>query len=132
MRPRKDLGSDPSRGCCTQDMSDFRTMVAKIQWVARESRPDVAGSASLLSVCLPSPTLSDASTGMKVSRYVRSTASRSFRIWPLDPSTLIFVTASDAGGPGTAKRGGCQGAWVVLCVESDLRRNMRGRVSMLS
>ncbi len=46
--------------------------------------------------------------------------------------SLTFVTVSDAGGPGTARRGGAQGAWLVLAAEGGIRHNLRSKVSLLS
>eukprot|EP00959_Pyramimonas_sp_CCMP1952_P314478 6583165-Pyramimonas_sp.AAC.1 len=49
-------------------------MIAQVQWVARESRPDVSGCASLQSAALPSPTVADAQLVIKACKYIKSTA----------------------------------------------------------
>eukprot|EP00959_Pyramimonas_sp_CCMP1952_P065964 1377201-Pyramimonas_sp.AAC.1 len=45
---------------------------------------------------------------------------------------MTFVTVSDAGGPGSARRNGAQGGWMVLAADSSIRQNCRARVSLLA
>ena len=45
---------------------------------------------------------------------------------------MTFVTISDAGGPGSARRNGCQGAWLVAAAEAAIRSNQKARVSVLA
>eukprot|EP00959_Pyramimonas_sp_CCMP1952_P324714 6796874-Pyramimonas_sp.AAC.1 len=82
-------------------------MIAQSQW--RETRPDVAGGASLQSAALPTPTVEDALLCCKIVRHFKSSASQHIVIWPIDPLTVTFATISDAGGPGSARREGAQG-----------------------
>ncbi|CAK0848367.1 unnamed protein product, partial [Prorocentrum cordatum] len=103
-----------------------------VQWVARESRLDVAGGASILAGAMPNPTVGHAVTLIKVCKYLKATASQKITIWALDPLSLTFVTASDASGPGSASRGGSQGAWIVMAADAAIRANQRARVSVLS
>ncbi len=70
------------------EIKSYRSMVAQIQWLGRESRPDVAGSASLLSAALPQPLVSDAVMGLKVCRHLKSSASQKIVIWPIDTVSL--------------------------------------------
>ncbi|CAK0908265.1 unnamed protein product [Prorocentrum cordatum] len=44
----------------------------KVQWLARESRPDVAGSASLLAAALPTPSVADALALIKVVKFLKA------------------------------------------------------------
>eukprot|EP00959_Pyramimonas_sp_CCMP1952_P091604 1917352-Pyramimonas_sp.AAC.1 len=53
-------GGPPSSPTSPEEVRGYRTMVAQIQWLARETRPDVAGGASLHSAALPTATLEDA------------------------------------------------------------------------
>eukprot|EP00959_Pyramimonas_sp_CCMP1952_P198436 4150883-Pyramimonas_sp.AAC.1 len=87
-------------------------MIAQAQWLDSETRPDVFGSAPLLSAALPSPTVEGALLGIKVVQHLKFSASQRITIWPLDASSVTFVAISDAGGPWSAKRGGAQGAWL--------------------
>ncbi|CAK0889365.1 unnamed protein product, partial [Prorocentrum cordatum] len=51
---------ETSSALTAAEISSYRTTVAQIQWLARESRPDVCGGASLLAAALPEPTVEDA------------------------------------------------------------------------
>ncbi|CAK0871511.1 unnamed protein product, partial [Prorocentrum cordatum] len=81
---------------------------------------------------MPHPTVADGLMLVKICRYLKATASQRLTVWALDLQSLLFVTASDAGGPGSAKRGGAQGARLVLAADSGIRNNARARVSLLS
>ncbi|CAK0887599.1 unnamed protein product, partial [Prorocentrum cordatum] len=82
------------------ELRDYRGLVAKILWAARQSRPDVSGSASMLSAECPQVKIASALMANKVARHLRCTASSCLTIWPLDLSAVTMVTRSDAGGPG--------------------------------
>jgi len=123
---RKDLTSPLTPA----EIHSYRSICQRIQWVAREARPDATGAASILNSKLPSPTVEDFCMANKVAKYLRSTATVAFTLWAHDLDTMTFVTVSDAGGPGTASRGGAQGAWLVLVADAEIRLNRRARVSM--
>ena len=116
---------DRTRKLDKSEVHLYRSMCAQIQWVARESRPEVAGSASMLNSALPEPTVEHALLGIKVCKFLRGTASQVVTIWPLDLHSLNFVTVSDAGGPGTANNEGCQGAWLVMAADATVRQNKK-------
>ena len=101
------LGADRTKAVqellAPMEIRDYRSLCLKIQWVARECRPDVAGSASRLNSALPTPTVADFNMANKVARDLRGTSRVNYKIWSLDVSTLVFLTASDAGGPGSAR-----------------------------
>eukprot|EP00959_Pyramimonas_sp_CCMP1952_P431998 9046745-Pyramimonas_sp.AAC.1 len=63
----------------------------------------------------------------RVARYLRGTACNTITIWPLDLAAVTVITCSDAGGPGSAKRDGAQGAWMILLGESRIRHNQRAK-----
>eukprot|EP00959_Pyramimonas_sp_CCMP1952_P306138 6406966-Pyramimonas_sp.AAC.1 len=85
MRLEKSRLSDPSSLLAPSEVKLYRTMIAQVQWVARESRPDVSGCASLQSAALPSPTVADAQLVITACKYLKSTASQRLTIWQLDP-----------------------------------------------
>ena len=132
MRVDKDRSRHPEELLNAGELRDYRGLVAKILWAARQSRPDVSGSASMLSAECPQVTISSALMANKVARHLRSTACSCLTIWPLDLSAVTMVTCSGAGGPGSAKRDGAQGGWLVMLGESRIKDNRRSRVSLLS
>ncbi|CAK0801438.1 unnamed protein product [Prorocentrum cordatum] len=74
-------------------IASFRASVAQVQWLARESRPDVAGPASLLAAALREPTVADAM--VLTCKFLRGSAEQRITVWALDPVSVVFVTASD-------------------------------------
>eukprot|EP00959_Pyramimonas_sp_CCMP1952_P065666 1370995-Pyramimonas_sp.AAC.1 len=71
--------------------------------------------------------MEDALMANKVVKFVRASASQHITIWNLDPMCLSFVTASDAGGPGSARRGGAQSGWLVFAADGAIRQNRRAK-----
>ncbi|CAK0840726.1 unnamed protein product, partial [Prorocentrum cordatum] len=67
-----------------------------------------------------------------VCKFLKAAASQRLTVWGLDPLSLVFVAASDASGPGSASRGGSQGAWLVMAADASIRANRRARASLLS
>ncbi|CAK0837510.1 unnamed protein product, partial [Prorocentrum cordatum] len=123
----KDRRSKPEELLTSSEIASYRATVAQIQWLARESRPDLAGSASLLAAALPSPSIEEALMANKVVKFLRAFASQYITIWNLDPLSTAFVTASDAGGPGSARRGGAQAGWLVFAADAAIPQNHRAR-----
>ena len=78
----------------------LRSLVYKISWVAKESRPEASGSASILAQHLKAPTVSDVLIANRVVKFLRSSASQCLTIWRHDPKNLQVISVSDAGGIG--------------------------------
>lgn len=132
MRLAKERRAAPSDLLTQDEIRGYRTMVAQIQWLGRETRPDVAAGASLQSAALPSPTVADAMLCIKIVKHLKSSSSQKIVVWSLDPNSVTFVTVSDAGGPGSARRNGAQGGWMVLAADPAIRQNVRAKVSLLA
>ena len=106
-----------------EEFQSFRSLIYKINWVARETRPEVAGTASIMASRHPSTTIQDIITVNKVVNFLRSTASRPLTIWKFPPEEMCFMMVSDAGGVNTKEAcldedglpaDATQGAWMVL------------------
>ncbi|CAK0845103.1 unnamed protein product [Prorocentrum cordatum] len=132
MRLNRSRKADPTSTLSSAEIKAYRTAIAQIQCLARESRPDVAGGASLQSAALPHPLVSDATLVNELCAQQKATASQKITSWPLDPLSLTFVTVSDAGRPGSARRHRAQGAWLILAADASIRNNLRARVPLLS
>lgn len=100
----------------------------KINWLARETRPEVCGTASILASKLPRATVSDIIVANKAVNHLRGTATRPLIIWKFRPEDMTFIVVSDAGGVSmngattTDSTGlpsdATQGAFMVLTAES--------------
>eukprot|EP00959_Pyramimonas_sp_CCMP1952_P411648 8626500-Pyramimonas_sp.AAC.1 len=95
----KDRRSQVESPLTREEIRSYRAVAAQVQWLARESRPDVAGSASLLAAALPAPSVADALALIKVCKFLKASPEQRLTIWNLDPASVTFATASDAGGP---------------------------------
>ena len=75
-------------------------MLYKLSWVAKESRPEAAGTSSILASKVGSTTVGDLADLNAVIGHLRTTAARPFVLWKFHPDQMSFITASDAGGIG--------------------------------
>ncbi|CAK0863383.1 unnamed protein product, partial [Prorocentrum cordatum] len=90
MRLDKERVKCPEELLDARELRDYRGLVAKILWAARQSRPDVSGSASMLSAECPQVKIASALMANKVARHLRCTASSCLTIWPLDLSAVTM------------------------------------------
>ncbi|CAK9076065.1 unnamed protein product [Durusdinium trenchii] len=107
-----------------EEFQALRSLVFKINWVGRESRPEAAGIASLMASRLPRATIGDVIIVNRFVSFLRSTAERPMKIWRFHPEEMCFIAVSDAGGinmQGTdlvdaegLPMDATQGAWMVL------------------
>ena len=81
------------------EFNQLHSLVYKISWVAKESRPE-AGSASILAQHLKASTVSDVFIANRMVKFLRSSASQCLTIWRHDPRNLRVISVSDAGGIG--------------------------------
>ncbi|CAK0820767.1 unnamed protein product [Prorocentrum cordatum] len=59
--------------------------------------------------------------GVKTVKHRKSTASQRIIAWPLGPQSLALVAISDAGGPGSAERGGPRRGWLIGAADAEIR-----------
>ena len=57
------------------EFKQLRSLVYKISWVAKESRPEASGSASILAQHVKAPTVSDMLIANRLVKFLRSSAS---------------------------------------------------------
>ena len=107
-----------------EEFTSLRSLIYKINWLARETRPEAAGLASIMASKLKSARVGDILTVNKFVNFLRSTAERPLKIWRFDPMDMCFIVCSDAGGINTKgaeildeeglPSDATQGAWMVL------------------
>ena len=124
LRHRRGL---PGEALEKEEFEAFRSLVYKLNWVGRETRPEVAGTASIMASRLPQAKIQDILTVNKVVNHLRCTASRPITIWKFNPDTMVFIVCSDAGGINTKHHelvdelglptDATQGSWMVLTAE---------------
>ena len=120
------------------EFEQARSLLYKISWVAKETRPEASGLVSIIASRLAHGTIEDILLMNKMVTHLRSTAQRPLILWKMNPDTLSFVVVSDAGGVGSLPRDasgddlpsdGTQGAWMVLASEQLPHGTERVRVS---
>ena len=114
-------------------------MLYKLNWVAKESRPEAARTASILAARLHVATIGDALIMNKAIADIRSSAKRTLTIWRHSLLDMCFRSASDAAGVG-ANPDTCteltdgliddyvQGAWMVLTTDGLLEEVKASRL----
>ena len=123
-RGRRQSLKDP---LTSDEFNLLRSLVYRINWVARESRPEAAGLASILASKLHHAKVEDIALVNRFVNFLRTTAERPLRIWKFDPRQMTFIVCSDAGGINTKgvdltdseglPTDSTQGAWMVLAAE---------------
>eukprot|EP00913_Durusdinium_trenchii_P016808 g15798.t1 len=110
-----------------EEFKALRSLIFKINWVGRESRPEAAGIASLMASRLPQANVGDVAIVNRFVNFLRTTASRPLKLWKFDPFGMCFIAVSDAGGINMQgsdlvdhdglPMDATQGAWMVLTAE---------------
>ena len=94
-------------------VTEFRSGIGSLQWLAGTSRGDISADVSLLQRPPKDLTVNDLLEINGVLRYVRATNDSSFRIVPIDIDSLMFVAYGDSGW-ANAPNGRSQGGLVVV------------------
>ncbi|CAE7563252.1 GIP, partial [Symbiodinium sp. CCMP2456] len=111
----------------TEEFNSLRSAIYRINWVAKETRPELCGLASIMASRLPHATVADILVVNKSINHLRNTCDRPLKIWRFDPEQMSFLAISDAGGINTKDEevdseglpaDATQGAWIVLAAES--------------
>ncbi|CAE7233206.1 unnamed protein product [Symbiodinium natans] len=106
-----------------EEFEMLRSCIYKIPWLAKESRPEMAGLASIMASRLTVATIEDVMTVNKCVNHLNNTADRAITLWKFVPDEMSFVVVTDAGGittrPGEEDEMGLpvdatQGAWAVI------------------
>ena len=109
------------------EFSAARSLLYRISWVAKETRPEAAGMCSIIASRLHQGTVEDIHLMNRMVGHLRSTAQRPLILWKMNPFSMSFIAGSDAGGVGSLPDSqdcdglvsdGTQGAWMVLMAEA--------------
>jgi hypothetical protein len=118
------------------EFRDLRSLVYRLHWVAKETRPEASGTASILAQRLPEAKVKDVLVANKMVKMLRSTASQAITIWRHDPDELHLISISDSGGIGANFEGeelnSVQNAHLVLIGDRGVKAGALIRTSLLS
>ena len=99
-------------------VTEFRSGIGSLQWMAGTTRGDLAADTSLLQKPPKDLCVGDLREINKVLKYVRATADSYFKVNPLSLKDLVFVAYGDSGwanAPGNKSQGGL----VILATEKQ-------------
>ena len=137
----RDRKRSPGERLEPSEFEAFRSLVYKLNWLGRETRPEAAGIASIMASRLPVATVKDVMVVNRFVNHLRSTATRALKIWRFNPAAMVFLSISDAGGVNTKEEllddaglptDATQGAWMVLTAEALPEGEKRVRASPMS
>ncbi len=72
------------------EFESLRSLVYKLAWVGKETRPEASGTASILAQHLKAPTLNDVRMANKMVKLLRSTTAQTMTIWKHDVDSFLF------------------------------------------
>ena len=82
--------------CDEKEISNLRASVGALSWLAKESRPDLAGKVALLQQSFPRPRVRDLIEANNITAEAQKTPESGIRIMPIEPEHLRIGVATDA------------------------------------
>eukprot|EP00971_Amphidinium_carterae_P121859 2413179-Amphidinium_carterae.4 len=105
----------------------LRGMIMKLMWIARECRPDIQGTASLLARSIHSAKVEDLIELSKAVQHLRETADLGLVYASVSQEDMRLVVAADAS-PSTAQELHAQAGTLVALAQKDLLEQGSGGV----
>ena len=124
-----------------EEFQAMRSAVYKINWIAKETRPEMSGLASIMASKLKKAVIDDVLIINKSINFLRATASRPLILWKMCLDDLAYVAISDAGGVGMKHTSEdeeglptdhTQGAWIIMATETLPTGKQKVRASPMS
>eukprot|EP00435_Cladocopium_sp_Y103_P075376 s90_g57.t1 len=82
--------------CNPQEINQLRTLLGSLSWVAKETRPDVAGRVALLQQAMPTPMIKDIVEANQVAEELKKTSTLGIKIQPIPMERLRIGVITDA------------------------------------
>ena len=101
--PETPLGDHPDL------ITEYRSGIGSLQWLASTTRADVAADVSLIQKAPSDLKVQDLMEINSVLRYIRATNEAGYKVMPIDLNELVFVAYADSGfanAPGHRSQGG--------------------------
>ena len=90
--------------CTPEEVTQLRGLLGSLAWLAKETRPDLAGRIALLQQCMPRPFVQDMLDANAVAREAISEPELGIQFYPIPPEHLRIGTVTDASW-GNARQG---------------------------
>ena len=121
----------PKEPCTEEEITLLRGAAGSCLFLARETRPDLAGPVSLLQGSFPRPTVADMKEANRIVRMAHDFSDTKVTIQSIPPKDLTFLTVTDAAW-GNAKGHGSQAGWILLAAHQDVLKGKWGKISPLA
>ena len=82
--------------CDEKEITQLRASVGALAWLAKESRPDIAGRVALLQQVFPKPCIKDIIEANSITQEARKHPSSGIKIAPINQNNLRIGVATDA------------------------------------
>ena len=103
-----------------EEQSQLRGVLASLNWLAREGRPDVAAAASILSGAFPDPVMSDLHEANEVVRHLKTTPVE-IRIHAIKEEDLRLLLVTDAAFDTSGKEKSQRG-WILAVTNPSMNQ----------
>ena len=82
--------------CDEKEITQLRASIGALAWLAKESRPDIAGRVALLQQVFPRPSIKDIIEANSITQEARKHPASGIKIMPIEPENLRIGVATDA------------------------------------
>ncbi|CAE7733615.1 GIP [Symbiodinium sp. CCMP2592] len=105
-------------------LTEYRSGIGSLQWLASTTRPDVAADVSLIQRAVSDLTVSDLLEINAVLRYIRATNDSGYKVTSIPLEELVFVAYADSGF-GNAPNNRSQGGLLVVATDKQVLSESR-------
>ncbi|CAE7664233.1 GIP [Symbiodinium sp. CCMP2592] len=105
-------------------VTEFRSGIGSLQWLAGTTRGDIAADTSLIQKPPKDLTVADLKEVNGVLRYVKATSDATVKIVPIELSKLVFVAYGDSGF-ANAPNSKSQGGLVIVATDKEVLHQVR-------
>lgn len=116
MKTKIDKGPEEKLKDHPELVTEFRSGIGSLQWLAGTTRGDLSAYVSLLQKKHDELKVADLLQVNQVLRYVKATATAHFRVFPVNLESCMFVAYGDSGF-ANAPQNKSQGGYVVLLTD---------------
>lgn len=90
--------------CTPEEVGQLRTLLGALSWVAKETRPDIAGKVAILQQTMPSPMVKDVIEANQVAEELKRRPGLGIRIQPIPLERLRVGVITDASWGNSGER----------------------------
>ena len=90
--------------CSSEEIGQMRTLLGALSWVAKETRPDIAGRVALLQQTMPTPMVKDIVEANQIAEELKKRPDLGIRIQPIPLERLRVGVITDASWGNSGDR----------------------------